>query len=322
LVKIDGDGNSQSYELTGTNSIKELVAKINAETGIQATLNEVGKLVLNAEGATSIDVTDSTGALASGIADGTTNFSLVMTDVSTDKKGVIIEAGAGFTATVQDELGIDPQDASGNAYGAAVTTTAGTLAEGDLIINDVAIGAINAGASADDTATETIRVINEASSKTGVVAFLAAGTTDQISLRSTDGNDVSVKYGSSAVPATVLGFTGLQQRNAADGTGSIAGVDISTADGAQKAISVIDKAIDQVNATRSGLGAVNNRLEFTVNNLANVSEKTSAARSRIVDADFAAETAAMSRSQVLQQAATAMLAQSNARPQQVLSLLK
>jgi flagellin len=70
------------------------------------------------------------------------------------------------------------------------------------------------------------------------------------------------------------------------------------------------------------MGAINNRLEFTINNLANVSEKTSAARSRIVDADFAAETAAMSRAQVLQQAATAMLAQANARPQSVLSLLK
>ena len=77
-----------------------------------------------------------------------------------------------------------------------------------------------------------------------------------------------------------------------------------------------------MNATRADLGAVNNRLEFTVSNLANVSEKTSAARSRIVDDDFAAETAAMSLSQVLQQAATAMLAQSNARPKEVLSLLR
>ena len=70
------------------------------------------------------------------------------------------------------------------------------------------------------------------------------------------------------------------------------------------------------------LGAVNNRLDFTVSNLSNVSEKTSAARSRIVDADFAAETSNLARSQVLQQAATAMLAQSNARSQQVLSLLQ
>jgi flagellin len=99
-------------------------------------------------------------------------------------------------------------------------------------------------------------------------------------------------------------------------------VNISTQAGAQKAIGTIDKAIDQVNASRADLGAVNNRLDFTVSNLSNISEKTSAARSRISDADFAAETANLSRAQVLQQAGTAMLAQSNARPQQVLSLLR
>ena len=91
---------------------------------------------------------------------------------------------------------------------------------------------------------------------------------------------------------------------------------------AQRAIGIVDKALEQVNSTRADLGAINNRLDFTVSNLSNISEKTSASRSRIMDADFAAETAALSRSQVLQQAATAMLAQSNARPQQVLSLLR
>ena len=85
---------------------------------------------------------------------------------------------------------------------------------------------------------------------------------------------------------------------------------------------VIDKALEQINDSRSELGAVNNRLDFTISNLSNVSEKTSAARSRILDADFAAESAALSRSQVLQQASQAMLAQANARPQQVLSLLQ
>ena len=73
---------------------------------------------------------------------------------------------------------------------------------------------------------------------------------------------------------------------------------------------------------RADLGAANNRLDFTVSNLSNISEKTSAARSRILDADFAAETAALSKAQVLQQASQAMLAQANARPQQVLQLLQ
>ncbi|MGM8227539.1 flagellin [Cellvibrio sp. ARAG 10.3] len=327
LTKVDGDGNSQVYVLTGTNSMKELVAKINAETGIEATLNESGKLVLTAAGATSITVADNTtNNAATGLDDvtngGLTNFSLVFNDTSVEKRGVTIETGAGIAAGEMAALGIDAQDSDGNLVSSSITalTADGTLAEGDLIINGIEIGAINAGAAVGDTTTEAIRVINEASSKTGVVAFLSG--TDQIALRSASGGEISIKYGATATAADVLAFTGLQERNATEGVGSVASIDISTAEGAQRAIAIIDKGIDQVSATRADLGAVNNRLDFTVSNLSNVSEKTSAARSRIVDADFAAETADLSRAQVLQQAATAMLAQSNARPEQVLQLLQ
>jgi flagellin len=253
--------------------------------------------------------------------DGSTNFSLVFTDTSTDKRGVKIEPGTIAPAAIL-ALGIDMQDNDRNLQGATVAAAASAIKKGDLIINGVEIDTIALpGATAAANLTTLIQKINAQSSDTGVVAFAGAGTSN-LGLRSVSGAEISIKYGDAAVAATIAGQTGLQERNASEGSGSIASVDISTADGAQKAISIIDKAIDQVNSTRSGLGAVNNRLEFTVNNLANVSEKTSAARSRIVDADFAAETAAMSRAQVLQQAATAMLAQSNARPQQVLSLLK
>lgn len=322
LLLTDGDGLSQSYVLTGTNSLRELVDKINLETAVEASLNESGKLVLTAEGATSLNITDSTTAIASGFVDGPTNFSLVLTDTSVDRRGVTFQAGVGLAAGELTALGIDVQDANGNLIGASITadTTDGSLLEGDLIINGIAIGTINGGATPGDTAQEAIRVINEASTETGVVAFLSG--TDQIALRSSNGMEISIKYGATATPADVLAFVGLQERNATEGVGSVAGIDISTVAGAQRAIAIVDKALDQVNATRADLGAVNNRLEFTVSNLANVSEKTAASRSRIIDADFAAETAALSRAQVLQQAATAMLAQSNARPQEVLQLLR
>ncbi|MBT5230525.1 MAG: flagellar biosynthesis protein FliC, partial [Methylococcales bacterium] len=91
---------------------------------------------------------------------------------------------------------------------------------------------------------------------------------------------------------------------------------------AQKSINVIDNAINKVNGQRGELGAINNRLEFSIDNLQSVSQQTSAARSRIVDADFAKESASLSRAQVLQQAGTAMLAQANSAPQQVLQLLQ
>jgi flagellin len=321
---VDGDGLTQTYTLTGTGNMKELVDKINAETALEATLNTEGKLVLTAEGATSITITDiSTGGGASGagvITPVATNFSLVFNDTSVDKKGVLIEAGATLSAAQIDELGIDVNDADGNLLGTVVAGAAAVLQEGDLIINNVAIGKITGTGTAATDLAEAIRVINLSSGESGVVAFAGAG--GEIALRSANGEEISIKYGDTATAQDILDITGFQERNATEGVGSVASIRIDTYEGAQKAIGIVDKALEQVNATRADLGAVNNRLDFTMSNLANVSEKTSASRSRIIDADFALETAALSRAQVLQQAATAMLAQSNARPEQVLTLLR
>ncbi|OEC44370.1 branched-chain alpha-keto acid dehydrogenase subunit E2 [Pseudomonas sp. 1D4] len=103
---------------------------------------------------------------------------------------------------------------------------------------------------------------------------------------------------------------------------TVANVDISTADGAQRAIAVIDSALAAIDSQRADLGAVQNRFDNTISNLQNISENASAARSRIKDTDFAAETATLSKNQVLQQAGTAILAQANQLPQSVLSLLR
>ncbi len=321
---VDGDGLTQTYTLTGTGNMKELVDKINAETALEATLNNDNKLVLTAEGATSITITDiSTGGGASGagvITPVATNFSLVFNDTSVDKTGVVIEAGATLTAAQIDELGIDVNDADGNLLGTVVAGAAAILQEGDLVINGVEIGKITGVGTAATDLAEAIRVINLSSGESGVVAF--AGPGGEIALRSANGEEISIKYGDTATAQDILDITGFQERNATEGVGSVASIKIDTYEGAQKAIGIVDKALEQVNATRADLGAVNNRLDFTMSNLANVSEKTSASRSRIIDADFAAETAALSRAQVLQQAATAMLAQSNARPEQVLTLLR
>lgn len=321
LTLTDGDGNAQAYVLTGTNSMNELIAKINQTTAIDAKLDESGKLVLSAEGATSIQVGAAVGDSLenTGLTATTTNFSLVFTDTSSDKRGVVIEQGT-ITAAEIEALGINVHDEDGNLQGLAVDATNEVIEAGDLIINGIEIGKIEFDTDVATTLAESVRVINESSSLTGVVAYDAGSSI--IGLRSVNGSEISIKYGDNATDADVLALTGLQERNAASGTGSVASVNVSTAAGAQKAIGILDKAIDQVSSTRADLGAVNNRLDFTVSNLANISEKTSAARSRINDADFAAETANLSRSQVLQQAATAMLAQSNARPQQVLSLLR
>jgi len=102
----------------------------------------------------------------------------------------------------------------------------------------------------------------------------------------------------------------------------VSSIDISTAAGAQNALGTIDAALATLNSSRADLGAIQNRFTSVVSNLATTSENVSAARSRIQDTDFAAETANMTRGQILQQAGTAMLAQANQLPQSVLSLLK
>lgn len=99
-------------------------------------------------------------------------------------------------------------------------------------------------------------------------------------------------------------------------------VSIGTIGAASAAISAIDGALSTIDTFRGKLGAIQNRLESTVSNLMNIAENVSAARSRITDADFAAETANLTRAQILQQAGVAMLAQSNQLPQSALSLLQ
>ena len=102
---------------------------------------------------------------------------------------------------------------------------------------------------------------------------------------------------------------------------AISGVTLSSAANAQLAITALDNALSTVNSVRADLGAKQNRFSSTIRNLENVSENVSASKSRIMDADFAAESASLARNQVLQQASSSMLAQANQQPQIALSLL-
>ena len=116
-------------------------------------------------------------------------------------------------------------------------------------------------------------------------------------------------------------FSGAVDELQAGDLKSVNKIDISTVAGATDALDVIDGALSRINSIRADLGAVQNRFESTIANLNTSTENLSAARSRIRDTDFASETANLTRSQILQQAGTAMLAQANALPNQVLSLL-
>jgi Flagellin and related hook-associated proteins len=116
--------------------------------------------------------------------------------------------------------------------------------------------------------------------------------------------------------ATAAGVT-----TAFAGDGTSGQIDITTASGAQTVLAAVDKMINVVDSKRADLGAVQNRLDSTIRNQSNISENVTAARSRIRDADFATETANMTKQNILQQAASTVLAQANQRPQSALSLL-
>ena len=108
----------------------------------------------------------------------------------------------------------------------------------------------------------------------------------------------------------------------AGGGSSLTGMNVLSTASATSALSAIDNAIEQVSQSRAQLGAFQNRLIATVNNLTNVVTNTEQSKSRIMDTDYSKETTKLARSQIIQQAATAMLAQANQAPQMVLSLLK
>ncbi|WP_411268184.1 flagellin [Ketobacter sp. GenoA1] len=126
----------------------------------------------------------------------------------------------------------------------------------------------------------------------------------------------------SAQDTITLTTTGTLADDNVQAVGTIANADITSIEGSNITMESVDSALAQIDAFRGELGAVQNRFESTIRNLSAVSESLTAANSRIRDADFAAETANLSKNQVLQQAGISVLAQANALPQQVLSLLQ
>lgn len=169
-----------------------------------------------------------------------------------------------------------------------------------------------------DTLDKVVDKINNAS--TGVTA---AKNEDGDGLVLTSLQDFTVEDGDPA-GRVVLGLDDWDTSTdgvAANTSHTIDSLDILTAGKAQLAIQALDDAIASVDSTRADLGAVQNRFESTISNLQNIAENASAARARIMDTDYAAESANLAKNQIMQQAGTAMLAQANQLPQAVLSLL-
>jgi flagellin len=272
--------------------------------------------------------------------------------------GVPVDAGAGQTADSAKQIAAAINATSSGVTATANTTTAvagaivGTTTgnSGTLTINGSAI-TLNAttGSPATDGANMALQISNS-SSVTGVTAAYDGGT-GKITMTAIDGRNIVVGAYTGSISAADTGITastsnkstfalsssssftvggnapakaGLVPETVATVAGgtALANISITSVSGAKAAIDTIDSALKSVNSSRASIGAIQNRFTSVVTSLQTTSENLSASRSRIQDADFAAETANLSRAQVLQQAGTAMVAQANQLPQGVLSLLR
>ncbi len=238
---------------------------------------------------------------------------------------------------VSEQTGVT---ATANANVLKNTTDVGANDGGTLVINGTNV-TVAAATSASAQTAVAVDAINAKSGATGVRAEIIDD--NEFTLIADDGRNITSSglYGFSGTEAgtVTLSSAGTIDISTATSTGPsnsgfevgtygggesgtlVQDIDVSTLAGAEAAITGIDNAINQVAREQAKLGAVQNRFESTITNNAVNTENLSAANSRIRDADFAAETAALSRAQVLQQAGISVLAQANARPQQVLSLL-
>ncbi|MEN6627743.1 MAG: flagellin [Candidatus Sumerlaeia bacterium] len=228
-----------------------------------------------------------------GTFDGTTQ-QLTINGIDIFDTSTTVAAGDGTGALC------DAINAKSNQTGVSATITSGKLV-------------LTAEDGRNITATTTGSIGDEL----GLLAAngdYTATTGGQIKLIS---NDEIVVAGTSPAVAGLTATTYAKDPNSA-----INMISLATVDGANLAITQIDNALEQVNSIRSGLGAITNRLNQTISNLQSVSENLSASKSRICDADFATETATLTRAQILQQAGVSILAQANTTTQSALKLLQ
>ena len=219
-------------------------------------------------------------------------------------------AAATGTATAAATItGISVTDSLGNAV---------TIDDVEIAIGDT--GAVVTG--------KIVAAINAKIGETGVLATADGTDIDFASVResvNSSGDFTGFIVNTGTLSSTTAGITlasAPAQNTTAPSSAFLDDLDISTVAGAGQALAIIDKALTTVNGARADLGAVQNRFQSVVANLNTSSENLTASRSRIRDADYAKETAELTRTQILQQAGTAMLAQANQIPQNVLSLLR
>lgn len=295
-LTVNGNAGSADISVSNGDSAYAVAAAVNAQsdsTGVSATSKTTVVLdTLSASGVVGFTLSSSDGGTGSAISASVTTGDLSnLADAINDKSG-----STGVTAKVSSD-------------GSAITLT---QEDGkDIEINNYT--------NSDASNNSTFQVTGSG----GDSISLTEGGTDSTVVTGT------VTFNSNklfSVSSSVADSAGSIVNAAADtavvsSEQTVASIDISDVDGANSAIRIIDSALETVSGIRADLGAIQNRFESTIANLSATAENAAASRSRILDADFAAETANLTRAQILQQAGVSVLAQANALPQNVLSLL-
>jgi len=281
---------SATLNVDAADTAAKIAAAVNGAaetTGVTASARNVSEFKITTAGAVSLEINgDNTGTAA------TISFSATSaTDLAEGVKAFNdVSSQTGITAKLNKA-----------GDGIILTNEAGS----DIKIANKSAVAVASLASQDPTAaTQTFSAAQSMVVSTGVA--VSRGTVEFSS-------DKGFSMGGTSA---YVGAAGASKLN------SVNQIDVSTVDGATKALKIIDSALASVNGQRASFGALQSRFETAVNNLQTSGENMAASRSRIQDADFASETANLSRSQILQQAGTAMVAQANQLPQGVLSLLR
>jgi flagellin len=290
-VEINGD-KKVTVSLTATDTAASAAAAINGQT-------EATGVTATAHNTTQLSFTTNTGTVSFDVKGGNTTAATISFTAATNDAAGLAGAVSAFN-DVAAKTGITAE-LNSTKNGIVLRSAAGDNID---IANNSASAAFDM--KPQDPTSDTLAF--------GVTLAVAAGgtgvTTGTVELN-------SAKAFSIGASASVL-FTA----NDTSSLNSVSNIDLTTVDGATLALKITDAALAVVNGQRAAFGAVQSRFETTVSNLAITSENANSSRSRIQDADFAQETANLSRSQILQQAGTAMVAQANQLPQGVLALLR
>lgn len=317
---IKSKGMAGTVNLQASMSADKIAASINAQQ------SNTGGVTARAETYAFLTLSNSSGQMAMDFNLNGVGIQAFSSNGSTDMDGLVtsINDRSGATGVVAQKVDV-PGTGNAGTYRVQLFAADGR----DIQMTSVTAASGTGGATSTAFALQGAYDNNGTVTTVGSLASFSATGSVNGNRNSTVGGRVIIANDTAYTLTSTIGGTtgglfavGSTATVAGAKTGALSTVDISTVLGSNKALGIIDAALSRVNNTRANLGALQNRFQMTIDNLQTTSDNLAASRSRIKDADFAEETATMSRWNVLQSAGTAMLAQANQGPQAAMQLLR